>query len=50
MLVKARNKMDFILSNELRGINVTARKCLLGKAHVKSVKATALLLRNYNAK
>ena len=52
MHVKARSKVLFVLSNELHGISVTARKCLLGKTHVKSVnKATAALLpKNYNAK
>ena len=38
MHVKARSKVDFVLSNdELHGINVKARKYFLGKAHVKSV-------------
>ena len=42
--------MDFELSYELRGINVKARKGLLGKTHIKSVKATVLVPRNCNAK
>ena len=51
MHVEARRKLDFVFSNdELHGINVKVRKCLLGETHVKSVKATALLPRNYNAK
>ena len=50
MHVEARSKVDLVLSNELHGINIKARKCLLDKTHVKSVKAAALLPRNYNAK
>ena len=43
----AKWTLYFLMMNN--GMNVKARKYLLGKTHVKSVKATALLPRNYNA-